>query len=218
MPDPASLQLGLLFAAFWAAIFAFRARDRQDAVAFIVGLMWAALAAHLAWCGLRWDLVRAQPSLLLNPSAGFTVLATPLGIIGASWCSPQPSRSDFLGRGLSALAIGLCIAKLGCAALGCCGAIALPHDDGITDRALQLTEAVGFLALWLALSFGPSAARVAVFFAAMGGMRLAAEMFRAPHGTPAEATVALWASLTLVGLGCALALAQLPRFSWAADR
>ncbi|MGH7287616.1 MAG: hypothetical protein ACREI8_06305 [Myxococcota bacterium] len=94
------LYQGALCAAFWVALFRFRAASPRGAHAarFVLGIALGALAAGLG--GLLWV-------------PGGLLLVTP-------WRSDE--RDLFLEAALPALPLAFAVAKLGCLAAGCCTA------------------------------------------------------------------------------------------------
>jgi hypothetical protein len=161
-------------AAFWTALFAFRAFDPgrgAGGVRLACGLGLGALLAHAGFALLHLDRIGADARWWLAPWAGHTELALPLGVFALA---PRRARGrqTFLAAALRALAPALAVARLGCLAAGCCG--------GVAGHPTPVYAMAGLAALALALARAPAALVPAAFAAGFGALRLALEPLRVP--------------------------------------
>lgn len=201
-----NLQIVVLWAAFWTALFSFRRRDPGNAAAlrFVLALGCGAGLAHLGWALLHLPRVCRHPAVLLDGSRGFTLLTVPLGVfLAVPWRRPRPARERFLATALRALPLAFAVAKLGCLAAGCCGGIP------VNEKRLHPTafyELAGFVLLGAALRGRSDPWVPAVFAFGFGAIRLVVEPLRATPplgepGIPVAVLAGAWlvASLLLTG-------------------
>jgi hypothetical protein len=196
-------------AAFWVALLAFAARRERTASArrFAVGLALGAFFAHAGWAAMNLALVRASPRLLVDPLAGFTVLALPLGLLAAApWRAPRAVRAGWLAAALGALPLAVAVARLGCVAAGCCHGTVSDAPWSIGARhPTALYESAAFALLHLAVARTPRAWAPAAALIGFGAIRLAVEPWRAPPplGPPAVPAAAVAAAWIVAGLALA---------------
>lgn len=160
-------------AAFWVAIVLHARRDPGHTGRFALSLAVGAVAAHLL-CGLLFQGVPAGASAA--PAA--SILFLPLGPLV---CSRRPAAFE-------CLPLPLAVARLGCAAAGCC--------RGGAGEPLPLLEAAALASLHVCLRGLPAAVRPGACLLGFGLLRIAEEPWRPdPAGalvTPA-AVAAAWA-------------------------
>jgi len=166
----------------------------------VLGLALGAVLAHLAWALLHAAAVATHPAALLNPAAGFTVLAVPLGLLAtAPWRASSERRTAYLAAAFVPLPFALAVARLGCLAAGCCHGTPTELPWGISLAAAELRaahgglfaagpglhptplyESAGLLALGLAVRRLPRDWVAPAVLAGFGALRLAVEPWRAP--------------------------------------
>ncbi len=197
------MQIVLLFAAFWVAVFQFRRHgpEPKESLRFVLGLGLGAVLAHLVWALLNLPQVIQPPWAFLDPTTGFTVLAVPLGLLVTA--AGAPGR--YLSMALASLPLTLATARVGCLFAGCCHGTPLPFDS-LRVHPTSLYEIVGLLALHYVVRRAPARVRLPLVLGGLGGIRLLVEPFRAapPLGEgllPAWLLAAAW-----LGLGLGLAL------------
>lgn len=176
-----TLQHAILFAAFWTAVARYRG---GKPLRFVAALGLGALLAHLGWGLLHADHARDPLAAGLDPTAGFSVLFVPLGLLALE-------RS---AAALRALPLALAVARAGCLVAGCCAG---PHGEPV-----PALEIAGWIALHAAAARTPDAAVPPLVLAGFGALRLLLEPLRAapplgPPVVPAEALAAAWLVLAL---------------------
>jgi hypothetical protein len=178
----AFLQLAAWCAAFWLAIWLHARREPRlrARVRFALALAVGALLARVGH-----SLLFADPSRMLDPREGFSVLFLPLAVLALA-----PSPAAF-----SALPLALAVARLGCLVAGCC--------RGADGEPLPLVEASALALLAPILSRGAPEDQAPRFVFAFGGLRLLESPWRPPVPSGAAATPELVA-LGWIALGALL--------------
>jgi hypothetical protein len=175
-----AVQLLPLFAAFWTAVLLFNRDDfARGHVRFVLGLGLGAVFAHLGWALLHLPAVQQHPWSILDPTAGFSVLFVPLGLLVLA---PWP-------QAFATLPLALAVARLGCLVGGCC--------HGPAGEPTPLYEIGGLLVLHAVAARLPARWITPAILAGFGFIRLATEPLRAtpPLGDPlipASAIAAAW--------------------------
>jgi hypothetical protein len=178
-------------AAFWVAWLGFAQRDAEPArrARFAVGLVLGALACRAAWALLHLPLLGAAPQALLDPSAGYSLLGLPLGLLAAA---PRHGRTEWRTAAFASLLPALAVARSGCLLAGCC--------DG-PEHAVAVYEIAGWLALARIARHAPAAQVAPIALMGFGGLRLALEPLRdaPPLGEPWLAPQTLAVGWLLLG-------------------
>ena len=160
----AVLQIAAWCAAFWLALWlhAQQTRDPRERMRFAWALGVGALLAR-AGHALFWG----EPHNVAEPSAAFSVLFFPLGVL---WLTPHAAA-------FASLPLALAVARLGCIAAGCC--------RGAAGEPLPLFEVSAWVAVHLALARSDPERIPERFAFAFGGLRLAEAPWRPPVGAVA---------------------------------
>jgi hypothetical protein len=215
--DGPTLQLLLLIAALWVAVFGYAALggSARWSPALLLGLALGAALTHGVWVLMRPGVLLAQPAILLDPTRGATILAVPLGLLLTGWTVPAGrARARYLQASLGSLPLALATARLGCLAAACCHGIAtsLPWavrlpGDATPRHPTPLYEIAGCVALFLVMLRLPRRLWPGVVLAGPGLIRLAVSPWRAadPLGDPL--LTAPWLAAAWVAVG----VAMLPR-------
>lgn len=171
----------LVCAAFWLAIALHARRDPAGTRRFAVSLAVGAAAAHVGFALL----FHGGETAVDRGLPGASILFLPLGPLA---CCRRPGA-------LECLPLPIALARLGCAASGCC--------LGGSGEPLPLLEGAALAGLHVCLRRLPAAARPGAFLLAFGVLRLAQEPWRPdpPAAIVTPAAVALaWALVGAAGL------------------
>lgn len=211
--DPQLIAVVAHFAAFWVALLLYaRRRPQADLLRPALGLGLGAALAHLGWVFFHLDVLQAQPSTALLPSAGYTVLLVPAGpLLAAAVRSSRKERSAFLVAALGTLPAGLAVARMGCVAVGCCHGLptSLPWGVLLEDAArlrhpVPIYEIGAYLALYAGLVRLPPRPVPGAFLVGFGTIRLLLEPLRpepplGPTILPVESVAGFW---VVLGAAC----------------
>ncbi len=189
----------------WAAFIGFMSWQREPLriTRFGVGLVLGAAFSRLGWAALHVDMVVAHPEAMLDPNAGYTILAFPLGLLVAiPWREPARKRREYLNASMASLPVAFFFARLACFATGCCHGTptALPWSvdvRGAPSHPTPLYEAGLWIGVYLVVRKLDARWVPGIVLGATGATRLIVAPFRAPPplGAPAipiEALAIAW--------------------------